>query len=69
MKAFGKFLGRVLLTLAAIGVLMWIFGPREQVNLTPRFETAQMGGDLDAYFAGVESAYSDITPGTEKPWI
>ncbi len=66
MRAFGKFLGRVLLTLGAIGVLMWIFGPREPVELTPSFEASKMGADVDAYFASVESAYSDITPGTEK---
>jgi alpha-beta hydrolase superfamily lysophospholipase len=66
MRAFGKFLGRVLLTIAAVGVFMWIFGPRELVDLTPSFDSAQMGADLDAYFEGVESAYPDITPGAQK---
>lgn len=65
MRAFGRFLGRALLILAALGVTAWLFGPYEPSSQQPS-RSFDPGLDLDAYFAGVEAAYDDITPGTAK---
>ncbi|MEP4249393.1 alpha/beta hydrolase [Tateyamaria sp.] len=63
-----KRLGKAILYLfggfaVAIGAL-WAFGPYEDATLTPHDITVT--ADLGAYFATVEAAYDDITPGVEK---
>ncbi len=55
----------LLLILGALG-LLWVFGPRERVDLTVRFDPAELGDDVDAYFAQQEARLEDITPGTQK---
>ncbi len=63
-------------------VLLWIAGglagivallalliavlPREAVVSPPPFDASGLGEDLDAWLAGGEAAFEDITPGTEK---
>lgn len=66
MRRFGRWLGRFLLALAAIGVGVWVFGPYEPAPLTSRFDEAAIGADVDAYFKAQESRFDDIVPGTEK---
>ncbi|MEL7092083.1 MAG: alpha/beta fold hydrolase [Pseudomonadota bacterium] len=65
MRAFGKLLGRGLLVLIALGVAAWLFGPYEPSSQQPS-RSFDLGADIDAYFASVESGFDDITPGTEK---
>lgn len=65
MKAFGKLLGRVLLVLIVLIGGLWLFGPYEKAPLTPS-AAFEIAGDADAYFAQVEGAFDDITPGTQK---
>ncbi|WP_299207340.1 alpha/beta fold hydrolase [uncultured Tateyamaria sp.] len=64
MKTFGKALGRILLILVLLIAGLWLFGPYEKAPLTPTI--TEIGEDLDAHFATVESRFDDITPGTEK---
>lgn len=52
----------VLLALA----LLWIFGPREPVDLSVRFDPASLGDDLDTYLAQSEARYDDIRPSAAK---
>ncbi|WP_164659954.1 carboxylesterase [Tropicibacter sp. Alg240-R139] len=66
MRAFGKLLGRVLLVLVVLGAGLWIFGPREEVNLNPAFEPRKFGEGVQVYFESIESGFGDIVPGTEK---
>ena len=47
-------------------VVIWIFGPREPADLTHDFDPADMGEDLDAYFAAQESRFADLRGGVEK---
>ena len=56
----------VLAILASIGVVLWAEGPREEVDLTVVFEQSAIGPDLDAWLAGREALFGDITPGTQK---
>ncbi|WP_170417514.1 alpha/beta hydrolase [Ruegeria atlantica] len=66
IRALGRFVGRGLLVLVAIGALIYWFGPREEVNLNPTFEPRKFGEGVQVYFESVESAFDDITPGVEK---
>ncbi|MEM6759896.1 MAG: alpha/beta fold hydrolase [Pseudomonadota bacterium] len=65
MRAIGRFLGRMVLVLGVLGVAAWLFGPYEPSSQQPS-RSFDVGTDIDAYLAGVEAAYDDITPGTEK---
>ncbi len=56
----------VVIALAALLCLIWAFGPREPVDLTPAFKAEQIGADVDAYFAAEEAKVPGITEGTEK---
>ncbi|WP_170349158.1 alpha/beta hydrolase [Ruegeria atlantica] len=66
MQRFGWFLGRLLLALIVVGGLIYWFGPREQVDLHPRFDPRKFGEGVQVYFESTESAYDDIVPGVEK---
>ncbi|CUJ89957.1 Thermostable monoacylglycerol lipase [Ruegeria denitrificans] len=66
MQRFGWFLGRLLLALIVVGGLIYWFGPREQVELHPRFDSRKFGEGVQVYFESIESAYDDIVPGVEK---
>jgi esterase/lipase len=66
MQTFGKWLGRLLLTLVLIGAAIWLFVPREPVDTDVLFEGSVLGADLDAYLTRTESAFDDITEGVEK---
>jgi len=64
MRLLGKFLGRLLITVIALGAALYAFGPREPVDLTaPRIT---LGPDLDQWLARREAVFDDIVPGTEK---
>jgi alpha-beta hydrolase superfamily lysophospholipase len=66
MRAFGKFLGRVLLTLL-VGLTLAVFlAPSDKADLSLRFDASGLPDDLDAYLTAQEAAFTDIVPGTEK---
>lgn len=66
MRTFGKWLGRVLLTLVVVGGAIWLFVPREPVDTDITFDASDLDADLDAYLAVSEAKYDDITEGVEK---
>jgi len=66
MRKIRRFIGRLVLLLVLLGVALWLFGPREQVDLTARFDATQLAGGVDAYFQKSEARFADITPGAEK---
>jgi esterase/lipase len=66
MRTFGKVLGRILLTLVIIIGLLYFFGPREKVDTIISFNHNSIGNNINLYLEEQESAYSDITPGTER---
>jgi len=66
MRAFGRFLGRVLLSLFVLAGVLWLVGPYEPVDREIAFDPAEIGADVDAYLAAREAAFDNITPGVEK---
>ncbi len=66
MESIAGALGKAFLGLGVLGAGLWAFGPYEPVDLQASFDPSHFDGGVAAYFERVESAYSDITPGTEK---
>lgn len=66
MRRFGWILGRLLLALIVVGGLIYWFGPREEVDLNPSFDSRKFGEGVQVYFESIESSFDDITPGVEK---
>jgi pimeloyl-ACP methyl ester carboxylesterase len=66
MQRLGWILGRLLLVLIVLGGLIYWFGPREEVDLHPRFEPRKFGEGVQVYFESTEAAFEDIVPGVEK---
>ena len=66
MRRAGWAIGRVLFVLAVVIAGMLAFGPREPLDLVPRFDAAALPDDLDTYLATRESVFDDLIPGTEK---
>lgn len=66
MRAFGKFLGRVLLAVLLLFGALWLFGPEEPVDSEIAFDERSLPRDLDEWLAEREAEIPDIVPGTEK---
>ncbi|PSL21785.1 alpha/beta hydrolase [Shimia abyssi] len=66
MKVFGKFLGRVLLSVLGIGCAMAFLGPYEKISVQPDFDASAVGDDVDVYFATQEARFNDLIAGVEK---
>lgn len=66
MRWCGWALGRLLLVVLILGAAVYVFGPREQVNLSPEFDPRKFGEGVQVYFESIESTFDDITPGVEK---
>ena len=66
MRAFGKFLGRVLLALLLLFGALWALGDGERVDTEIAFDERSLPLDLDEWLAEEEAQFSDIVPGTEK---
>ncbi len=66
MQRFGWILGRLLLGLVLVGGVLYFFGPREPVDLHPRFDPRKFGEGVQVYFESIESTFDDIVPGVEK---
>ena len=58
-------LALVLLIVVAAGGL-WLFGPREPVDLTVRFDPASIGRDPDTYLASEEADIPNLRPQSAK---
>jgi len=61
-----RILGGLALVLVAAVALLFAFGPREPLDLTPDFDAALLPADLDAYLAAREATVGGIVPGAEK---
>lgn len=66
MRRFALWIGRFLAGLAVIVAGLFLFGPREPMVLTPRFDPAVLPADLDAYLAEGEAKVAGMTRGVEK---
>ena len=53
-------------TLAFLLAVLLTFGPREALDLEPRFDEATLPADLDSYLARSEAEVGGILPGAEK---
>lgn len=62
LKMFFYFILLLIVGLAAL----YLFGPREPVETTLRFEPSQLTDDLDAYLADSEAADADAQPHATK---
>ncbi|KPA22204.1 Thermostable monoacylglycerol lipase [Shimia sp. SK013] len=66
MRTFGRFLGRAVGGMVLIAAALWIFGPYEEISVSPTIFEVDVGADVDAYFEAQESRFDDITEGVEK---
>ncbi len=66
MRRLGWVIGRLLLVLITVAGLAYFFGPREAIDLHPRFDPRKFGEGVQVYFESTESAFDDIVPGVEK---
>ncbi|MEP5761392.1 MAG: alpha/beta hydrolase [Litoreibacter sp.] len=64
-----KILRRLLIAVVSIIALVWVFVPREPVDVEISFDSSILPDDLDAYLANSESRFNDITEGVEKQII
>lgn len=57
---------RLMVALACVVGLIWLFAPREPVNMEITFDAATLPEDLDTYLEQAEGHLPDVTPGAEK---
>ncbi len=63
---FAKIAAFVILDLLLIGAVLWFIAPRETWPDAAQVATVEPGPDLDAWLAGREAMFDDITEGAEK---
>ncbi|MEM0899158.1 MAG: alpha/beta fold hydrolase [Pseudomonadota bacterium] len=61
-----KVLFYLILVLAVTLGGVWLFGTREPLETTLRFDPVAIGDDLDTYLANEEAKFADIKPGQQK---
>ncbi|MEP5154464.1 alpha/beta fold hydrolase [Planktotalea sp.] len=66
MRAALKWIGRFALLIVVAIVAMFVFGPREKVDLEVSFDASVLEGGVQAHFDKSEAAFDDIVQGTEK---
>lgn len=66
MRALGRWIGRLLIVLLAAIALLFVFGPREDVDLDTRFNTARISPDPETYLADAETRIGDVLPHAAK---
>ncbi|MEM9582416.1 MAG: alpha/beta fold hydrolase [Pseudomonadota bacterium] len=66
MRAFAKWVFRVLLGLFIALIAIWVFWPREPVDTEISFDPRILPDNLDVYLANAEARFDDITEGVEK---
>lgn len=66
MRRVIRVLFQIITVLSVAVIALWLFGPREKVDLTADFDPRKFGEGVQVYFESVESGFDDITPGVEK---
>lgn len=66
MRRLIRVLFQIITVLSVAVIALWLFGPREKVDLTADFDPRKFGEGVQVYFESVESGFDDITPGVEK---
>lgn len=66
MRRFGKWLGRILLASVLLLAGIWLFWPREPVDMEISFDPRILPENLDVYLQKSEERFDDITEGVEK---
>lgn len=66
MRAFGKWLGRVLVLLVIAALALWFAVPRSGIDRQIAFSETNIPADVEAYINQREQAFSDIRPGDAK---
>lgn len=61
-----KTLIAVVVVLLLVGGAVWLFGPREPVETTIRFDPAAIGADADAYLARTEADIPNLRENAQK---
>lgn len=56
----------LLLVLAVVGAVLWMFGPREPLRLESRFDAGSIGTDIPAYLARTEADIPNLRPSAAK---
>ena len=62
----GSWIAKLALSIGGLIAAIWIFGPREPVDIDVPKDLTLDPRTLDHYFATQEARFSDLTPGTEK---
>lgn len=65
MRAFGKWLGRILLVLVLLAGAVWLW-PRDTRIAPPAFDAAALPADLEGWLKAREDVFTDLVPGTQK---
>lgn len=68
MRLFFKVFVAIALPLVVLASLL-ILGPKETVGAVPRFDSAVLTPDIDAYLVAQEARFDDIVPGVQKQII
>ena len=66
MMRWVKWFGTVTLILVVGAFVAVVWGPVSEVDLSPRFNAAIIGPDIDEWLEEQEEEFPGITPGTEK---
>lgn len=66
MRAFGKWLGRLLLALLVLAGVAWLLAPVEQVEMVEPFDDSDLPIDLEKWLEESEAAFPDLLPEVAK---
>lgn len=69
LKKIGKMALYVVLALVVMAAVFWLIAPYEDADLAADFDASVLDSGVANYLAARESAFDDITPGTEKQVI
>ena len=61
-----RFVFALILLLVVVAAGLWLFGPREPVDLTVSFDPSSIGSDPDAYLARQEADIPNLRPQSKK---
>ena len=66
MRKLFRYVMQIITVLSLAVIALWLFGPREPVDLKASFDPRKFGEGVQVYFEATESAYDDITPGVAR---
>jgi alpha-beta hydrolase superfamily lysophospholipase len=66
VRAFGKFVGRVLFASIVVCIGLWYFGPYEDASFDAAFDETQLDGGVQAYLDAREAQVPDIRANSHK---